>query len=158
FIPDYKGIGNNPEKFVIQKSNPLLTLSETSITLPELKILDVYLSRINSQESEKRYVQLEKGELEKILGVTRILQKDLDERINNLFQVVTIEDDTKRNGFTKISLFEKVTYEQDSNRIDFEKNLAIGIMSAASRSGFAICEIDIDAHHVNTNLLSKEII
>ena len=114
-IPDYMGIGTNPEKLTVQKSNPLLTLSETSITLPELKILDVYLSRINSHEPEKRYVQLEKGELEKILGVTRILQKDLDERINNLFQVVTIKDDTKRNGFTKISLFEKVTCEQDEN-------------------------------------------
>lgn len=114
-IPDYMGIGTNPEKLTVQKSNPLLTLSETSITLPELKILDVYLSRINSHEPEKRYVRLEKGELEKILDMTRILQKDLDERINNLFQVVTIKDDTKRNGFTKISLFEKVTCEQDEN-------------------------------------------
>lgn len=114
-VPDYVGSGKNLEKLTIQKSNPLLTLSETSITLPELKILDVYLSRINSHEPKKRYVQLEKGELEKMLGVTRILQKDLDARINNLFQVVTVKDETKRNGFTKVSLFEKVTCEQNED-------------------------------------------
>ena len=50
-----------------------------------------------------------------MLGVTRILPKDLDKRINNLFQVVTIKDKTKLNGFKKIALFEKVECGQDEN-------------------------------------------
>lgn len=114
-IPDYKGCGKNPEKLTVQKSNPLQSLSQTSMTLPELKILDAYLARINSHEPEKRYVQFEKGELERLLDVTRILKKDLDARINNLFQTITIQDETKRNGFKKIALFEKAECEQDEN-------------------------------------------
>lgn len=113
-LPDYIGSGKN-ENLLIQKSNPLLTLSETSITLPELKILDAYLARINSHEPEKRYVRFEKGELEKMLGMKRILKKDLFERIDNLFQVVTIQDERKPNKFTKIALFEKAECEQDEN-------------------------------------------
>lgn len=114
-MPDYIGTGGNFEKLLIQKSNPLLTLSETEMTLPELKILDAYLSRINSREPEKRHVRFEKGELEQMLDVTRILPKDLDKRINNLFQIITIKDETKINGFKKISLFEKVECGQDEN-------------------------------------------
>lgn len=114
-VADYKGMGKNPEKLTVQKSNPLQSLSETDMTLPELKILDAYLSRINSHEPEKRYVQLEKGELEKLLGVDRIRKEDLVKRVDNLFRIVTIRDETKRNGFTKICLFEKVSCEQDEN-------------------------------------------
>lgn len=114
-VPDYTGMGKNPGKMMIQKSNPLKSLSETSMTLPELKILDAYLARINSHEPEKRYVRFEKGELEKLLGVTRILKKDLDKRIDNLFQTITIRDETKPRGFTKFALFEKAECEQDED-------------------------------------------
>ena len=114
-IPDYTGDVKNPEKLLIQKSNPLQSLSQTSMTLPELKILDAYLARINSHEPEKRYVQFKKGELEKLLDVTRILKKDLDKRINNLFQTITIQDETKRTGFTKIALFVKAECWKDDD-------------------------------------------
>lgn len=122
-MPDYVGGGENPEKLLIQKSNPLLSLSETDMTLPELKILDAYLSRINSHEPEKRYVRLEKGELERLLGVTRILQKDLEKRIDNLFQTLTIRDETKTRGFTKIALFVKAECLQDDDGL-WQVNLA----------------------------------
>ena len=39
-MPDYTGAVENPDKLLIQKSNPLLSLSETDMTLAELKILD----------------------------------------------------------------------------------------------------------------------
>lgn len=113
-LPDYVGSGKN-ENLLIQKSNPLLTLSETSMTLPELKILDAYLARINSHKPEKRYVRFEKGELEGLLGVTRMHRDELSRRIKNLFQVVEIQDERKINGFKCISLFEKAECEQDEN-------------------------------------------
>ena len=69
-LPDYKGAGRNPDNLLVQKSNPLLTLSETNMTLAELKILDAYLSRIDSHDPEKRFIRLEKGQIEDILGVT----------------------------------------------------------------------------------------
>lgn len=112
-VPDYTGDVKNPENLLIQKSNPLQSLSQTSMTLTELKILDAYLARIDSHKPEKRYVRFEKGELENLLGVKRILKDDLFKRVNNLFQTITVQDEAKRNGFTKIALFEKAECEQD---------------------------------------------
>ena len=83
-IPNMLGLGN-PDKLTVQKSNPLQSLAKTELTLPELKILDVYLSRIDSHDPEKRTVVIEKGELEQVLGVSRILKQQLKWRLRNLF-------------------------------------------------------------------------
>ena len=109
------GIPKDDDKLVVQKSNPLQSLSETAMSLTEFKILDAYLSRIDSHDEEKRYVRFEKGELEKILGVTKINQTDLKKRLKNLFQVLTIQDANKPDGFTVIALFEKAEAKQDEN-------------------------------------------
>lgn len=113
-VPDYIGLGD-AEKLTAQKSTPLQSLTQTDLTLPELKILDVYLSRIDSHDPEKRTVQIEKGELERVLGVTRILKDDLDKRLRHLFQAVEVKDKTKRKGFKIISLFEEADAEPDEN-------------------------------------------
>ena len=86
--------------FLVQKSNPLQSLSETKMTLAEFKILDAYLSKINSHNPEERCVTFDKGELESLLGVTQIKNKDLSDRIDNLFKVVTIRDPNTPNKFT----------------------------------------------------------
>lgn len=114
-VPDYIGLPKDYAQLLVQKSQPLQTLSETDMTLTEFKILDAYLSRIDSHNADKRYVRFERGELEKILGVVRITKDDLSQRLDNLFQVVTIKDKNKENGFTKISLFEKAEAKQDEN-------------------------------------------
>lgn len=114
-IPDYEGTGTSPEKAYIQKSRPLQSLSETDLTLPELKILDAYLARINSHDPDKRTVKLEKGELERYLGVSRILKDDLNKRLRHLFQVIEVKDENKRKGFKLINLFEEADAEQDEN-------------------------------------------
>lgn len=114
-IPDYVGVPSDDNKLMVQKSNPLKTLSETGLSLVEFKILDAYLSRINSHEPEKRYVRFEKGELEKLLGVTRIPKDVLDARLEGLFKTVTIRDSHKDRGFTKIGLFERAEAKQDND-------------------------------------------
>lgn len=114
-VPDYKGLGRNHENMIVQKSNPLQSLSETGMSLSEFKILDAYLSRIDSHKPEARYIRFEKGELEKLLGVTKILQSDLEARLDGLFRTVTIKDNHKSKGFTKIALFEKAEANQDEN-------------------------------------------
>lgn len=114
-MPDYKDGGRSPETHLIQKSNPLLSLSETDMTLPELKILDVYLDRIDSHDEEKRTVQFEKGEIEEMLGVSRILKHDLEKRLRHLAQVVKVEDETKPKGFKLVSLFEEIDAWQDDD-------------------------------------------
>lgn len=114
-VPYYEGAGKTPEKAYIQKARPLQSLSETDLTLPELKILDAYLARINSHNPNKRTVKLEKGELERYLGVSRILKDDLNKRLRHLFQVIEVKDENKRKGFKLINLFEEADAEQDEN-------------------------------------------
>lgn len=114
-IPDYKGVGKEPDNLLVQKSNPLLSLSETGLTLAEFKILDAYLGRINSHVPEKRFIRFEKGEIERLLGVVKINASDLEKRVNNLFQTIKIKDGNKRKGFTLIALFEKAECYQDED-------------------------------------------
>jgi hypothetical protein len=108
---------------LIQKSNPLQTLSETTMTLSEFKILDAYLSRIDSHKPDERYVCFEKGELEKLLGVDKINKPDLDKRLDNLFRSVTIRDERKPKKSIKIALFTIAEYEPDENG-QWQVNLA----------------------------------
>ena len=56
---DIIGLGN-PDKLTVQKSNPLQSLAKTDLTLPELKLLDVYLARIDSHDPEKRTVIIDR--------------------------------------------------------------------------------------------------
>lgn len=109
------GTGRNPESALVQKARPLQSLAQSKLTLPEFKILDAYLARINSHNPDCRTVTLEKGELEQYLGVTRILRHDLDSRLTNLFKSVNIGDGKGKNGIHKIALFEEADAWQDEN-------------------------------------------
>lgn len=117
-VPDLVDFGrNSSENLMIQKTNPLLSLSETDMTLPEFKILDAYLSRINSHNPDERYVTLEKGKIEEYLGLKKINQADLEKRVKNLFQPIVIRDERKPKKFTIIPLFGKAECEQDENGV-----------------------------------------
>lgn len=50
-----------------------------------------------------------------------------------------------------------ITYEQASRRCNAQ-NIGIGILFATHETGYLICGIDIDAHNVDVNPLSKEIL
>lgn len=107
------GIGRDPEsKLTVQKSNPLTALWQSELTLPEFKILDMYLARINPHAPSKRTVRLTKGQLEQALGVTRINRDDLKTRLKHLYQPIDLA-----NGNAKkihlIGLFEEAEAEQD---------------------------------------------
>ena len=111
------GIGKNPEeKLIVQKSRPLIALAQSELSLCEFKILDAYLARINSHKPEERTVILSKGQLEQLLGVSRINKPDLEKRLRNLYQPIDLikEDATK---LKLVALFEEAEAEQDENGI-----------------------------------------
>lgn len=96
------------DKLLVQKSLPLFALWQSELTLPEFKILDVYLSRINSREPDNKVVTLEKGELESILGVKKINNEDLTTRLEHLMgHVVRIPDPQYPKGVHLVTLFEE---------------------------------------------------
>lgn len=114
-IPDYMGLGDDPDKLIVQKSNPLISLSETDLTLEEFLIIDAYLGKIDTHKPDKRYARFEKGEIESLLGVSQIKPVDLEQRVKHLFQPLVIRDKNKKNGFTIIALFEKAECKRDKN-------------------------------------------
>lgn len=102
------------DKLTVQKSLPLFALWRSELTLAEFKILDTYLSRIDSHKPEKRAVMFEKGELEKILGVKKINNQDLEIRLKHLMgNVIDIPDESIKKGFRLVTLFEEAVAEQD---------------------------------------------
>lgn len=110
---DITGLGEE-EKLTVQKSLPLFSLWRSHITLPEFKILDTYLARINSHDPKKKTIVFEKGELEEKLGVDRIKIDTLKTRLRNLMMPIEVEDNGV-NQFTTITLFEEAQASIDDN-------------------------------------------
>lgn len=109
------GLGNE-DKLTVQKSLPLFALWRSELTLSEFKILDTYLSRIDSHKPEKRQVLLTKGEIEEALGVQKINNPDLKARLKHLMgNVVEVPDKDTKKGFRLVTLFEEAEAEQDEN-------------------------------------------
>lgn len=103
-------------QLTVQKSLPLFALWRSDLTLSEFKILDTYLSRIDSHKPERRSVRFERGELEAKLGVKKINLTDLKNRLRHLMgSVVEIPDSSLRRGFRLVTLFEDATAEQDDS-------------------------------------------
>lgn len=109
------GLGNE-DKLVVQKSLPLFALWQSDFTLSEFKLLDTYLSRIDSHKSDKRQIVLEKGQIEEALGVQKINNPDLKARLKHLMgNVVEVPDKDIKKGFRLVTLFEEAEAEQDKN-------------------------------------------
>ena len=113
-IEPIETLGKNTDKLIVQKSLPLFELWQSKLTLPEFKILDTYLSRIDSHKPDKRVVVFGKGELESILGVKKINNTELERRLTHLMgNVIKIPDKTEKKGFRLVTLFEEAVAEQD---------------------------------------------
>ena len=103
-------------KLTVQKSLPLFALWRSDLTLSEFKILDTYLSRIDSHKPEKRAIILEKGEIENALGIQKINNQDLKLRLKHLMgNVVEVSDKDEKKGFQLVTLFEEAEAEQDDD-------------------------------------------
>lgn len=107
-------VDNLKNTYLVQKSTPLFSLWKSDLTLAEFKILDTYLSRIDSRKPEQRSIRFEKGEMEKLLGVKQVRPNELKERLKHLMgQVVEIRDREVNKGFVLITLFEQAECEKD---------------------------------------------
>lgn len=114
--PAYIGGGKNIDKAIIQKSRPMMALADYS--LAELKILDLYLARIDSRNPEIRTVYFDKGEIERCLEVSQITKVNLKKRLSRLSQMVelpTLATDNSNDRFKAITLFEEADGERDAD-------------------------------------------
>ena len=100
---------------IVQKSRPLSALWQSELNLIEFKILDVYLSKINSHSPEQRRVNFEKGELERLFDVDRIRTDELRGHLKKLMS--PIELSSSQNDLHLMTLFEEARCEKDSQGI-----------------------------------------
>lgn len=107
--------GNLKETHLVQKSRPLFSIWNSEFSLAEFKLLDVYLSRIDSHHPEQRCITFEKGDIEKVLGVDRIKPNDLKKKIRTLHTTVVSLGDGEQ--IDEISLFERSQARRDENGI-----------------------------------------
>lgn len=121
----------------VQMAKPLYNqLVSAKLSLPELKLIDVYLSAINSHNPDSRVVTFEKGELEKLFGVKRIQQAALTGYFRTLLSVVVLisseEEDSKtqKNKLTSETLFKQAYLEYDKSDGLWKATMECGELSA----------------------------
>lgn len=106
------------ENIIVQKSRPLLELYKSDLTIIEFKILDVYLSRINSHNPDHKTVIFGKAELERIFGIKKMNNSELKKRLKHLMSnVVELPDSESGNGFQLVTLFEEAISYKDENGV-----------------------------------------
>jgi plasmid replication initiation protein len=107
--------GHLNDAYIVEKSRPLFSLWRSEFTLGEFKILDTYLSRIDSHDPQHRTVRFTKAEFEKLLDVERIRPEALKERLKHLISCQVELDEKKIKGV--INLFSSAFVVRD----DFEQ-------------------------------------
>ena len=87
----YVGLGSDWEKLKVQKSKPLLDVIRLGLSLEELKILDIFLGRINTAKPDICTVVFSKKDLEMLFGVKKINVDALRKYLRHLMYPVEIE-------------------------------------------------------------------
>ncbi len=103
--------GNLNETYIVQKSEPLLLMRTVPFELGELKILDTYLSRINSHDEECKTVTFTKAEYEKLMGMTQTRVETLKKYTKSMLQKVV--EVPMSDGFRQFTLFTCADYKKD---------------------------------------------
>jgi hypothetical protein len=109
----YEGL---EDSHIIQKSRPLIFMQAVPFSLGELKVLDVYLSRINSHNEKELTVRFSKEEYESLMGIERMHPERLEKYVKNLMgHTVSVPDKTHRKGWRIYTLFDMADCFQDKN-------------------------------------------
>jgi plasmid replication initiation protein len=96
---------------LVEKSRNVVAMQCFSMGLQELKILDVYLSKIDPRDKNTRAVVFKKTEYEQLLGLEKIDAKRLEEYVTHLMRnIINIPLSDKK--FRKHVLFPNATFEK----------------------------------------------
>jgi Protein involved in initiation of plasmid replication len=99
---------------IVQKSRPLIMASDIPYTLGQLKVLDTYLSRINSHDPESTVVEFELKEYEQLLGVEKINKSSLIKSLSEIIKIqTTVPYDGNEDGVLVCNLFDGATLSTD---------------------------------------------
>jgi len=99
----YQGLDSDN---LVQKARPLLFMEVVPFSLGELKVLDVFLSRINSRDENRRTVRFTKEEYEELMGIERMRPERINKYVKSLMgKMITIPSRKGVKGWTNVVLF-----------------------------------------------------
>lgn len=102
-------------EYLIEKKNDLNNMVKSDLTVEELKILSIYLSKINARDVGTRAVRFTLGEMQSIMGIGRMNTTALDVVTNRLLQHVVRIPTPEGRGVEKFQLFKRCRLEKDEN-------------------------------------------
>ena len=103
---------NLEDTHIVSRSRPLLSLGKSELSLYELKVLDTYLSRINSHEPDERTVIFDKGEFEELFDYAKMKLPELKKHLYNL-QSLKVDIAKNEDEIDSINLFSRATATKD---------------------------------------------
>jgi len=105
------------KKYLVTKRNVLNEMRSNSMTLQELRLFSIYLSKINPRDISTRAVRFPLADFQEIMDLIRLHIDHLKTVGDNLLQkIVSLPEDN--GGFTKFQLFKifKVYLDKESNQ------------------------------------------
>lgn len=100
---------------IVEKRNDLNSMVKSDLTVEELKMLSIYLSKINARDVGTRYVRFSFSELKSILGHDRIQVDDLSVVTDRLLQHIIYIPLQNGKGVEKFTLFSVCRMAKDND-------------------------------------------
>ena len=103
--------------YIVEKSNALNEMRSNNMTLQELRLLSIYMSRINARDKSTSAVQFLLGDLHAIMdvdmkGIRTSYYSDIAESL--LHKIVKVP---YRGGFKAFSLFKRVVFARNDENL-----------------------------------------
>lgn len=127
--PDVIAIADKNQRNYVQKQKTLTFLQNSELPLTALKILDLYLSKLDNYLSKnltpegqtekierQKLITIGNGEFEKALGLTHIDKKTMQTRLSDLSQPIEVSDKDDDDMLDLVWLFSHIHAERGENR------------------------------------------
>ena len=107
---------NLQNNYSVQRSRPLFSLWASGFKITEFKLLDVYLSKINSHDPLNRTVVFDRKELCEIFGVTELKTPELRDSLLTLHKTTVMLDGKEESEYI-VNLFSLSKIGNDENGV-----------------------------------------
>ncbi|MBR5179403.1 MAG: replication initiation protein [Lachnospiraceae bacterium] len=127
--PDMIEYTEKSQRNYVQKQKSLMLLQDSELPLSALKILDLYLSKLDNylskqltpdgkteKISSQKLITIGNGDFEKALGLTHINKNTMKTRLKELSQPIEVSEKDNEDELDLVWLFENIHAERGDNR------------------------------------------
>ncbi len=127
--PDMIEYTEKSQRNYVQKQKSLMLLQDSELPLSALKILDLYLSKLDNylskqltpdgkteKISSQKLITIGNGDFEKALGLTHINKNTMKTRLKELSQPIEVSEKDNDDELDLVWLFENIHAERGDNR------------------------------------------